>query len=105
MNQNEIYVIGATRAIVGLSQILRISPGPNSIAGTIKILSGGTLEIIDPVYSGASSAPNVGWNQGYPLGTSEIYCYYGSSAFYLAATGATTIVAMTMGRTSGATLL
>lgn len=88
---------------------MRISPGPNSIAGTLKILSGGgTLEILDPVLSGASTGAGTattGWGTGYPLGGTEIYCYYGSSAFYLAATGATMVVAMTTGRTSGATLL
>jgi hypothetical protein len=52
-----------------------------------------------------SGASMPSWGAGYPLGSAEIYCYYGSTAFYLAATGATMVVAMTMGKTSGATLL
>ena len=106
MTQNEISVLGATRFVVGLSQILRLTPGDHLYAESFKILSGGgTLEIVDPAYSGSSSAPATGWNQGYPVGLGEVISLRGGASVYLAATGATMTGCMLLGRTYGATWL
>ena len=106
MTQNEVVVFGATQIAVGLSQVIRWSQVGNVIDGTIKILSGGgTLEIVEPQLSGASTAAGSAWGKGYPLGASEIYSFYGPATFYFAATGATMVLAVTTGRTTGATVL
>ncbi len=106
MNQNEIHVVGATRIAVGLSQIIRVRPSANQYAEAIKIFSGGgTLEIVPPALSGASTAAASGWGTGYPLGASEVMSFGGPCVFYLAATGATMVAAMTLGYTAGATVL
>lgn len=106
MNQNEISVIGATRLVVGLSTILRVTAQPYEITGYLKILSGGgTLEIIQAAFSGTSTQASVGWGAGYPLGASEVFPFYGPSTFYLAATGATMTAVLALGYTSGATIL
>jgi len=106
MAQNDIFVIGATRITIGLSQIVRIMPTDYQYAETIKIFSGaGTLEIIAPALSGSSTAASSGWGQGWPIGASEVYSIGGPAVFYLAATGATMVACMTLGRTAGATVL
>ena len=46
MNQNEVTVFGATQLVVGLSQVVRWIPAAYTIDGSIKILSGQTLEIV-----------------------------------------------------------
>lgn len=106
MTQRDTIVIGATRIAVGLSQIIRVVPGNYAYVQTLKIFSGGgTLEIVEPAYSGSSTAASSGWGTGYPVGASEIVPISGPAAFYLAATGATMIAVMTIGRTAGATVL
>jgi len=105
MAQNDIFVLGATRIAVGLSQVLRVMPTDYQYAETFKIFSGGgTLEIVPPCLSGSSTAAG-NWGIGYPVGASEIVSVGGPAVFYLAATGATMTITMTLGRTAGATVL
>lgn len=105
--QSNQSVIGATKIAVGLTQVVRIMPTEFDFAQTLKIFSGGgTLEIISPVLSGSSTPPGGSYlGTGYPLGASEIYKVEGPAVIYLAATGATMVLAMTLGKTSGATVL
>jgi len=109
MTQNEVTVYGATLFYVGLSQVIKVPAGDHVIDGTLKIQSGGgTLEIVNPVYSGSSTQAGLtapAWGNGYPVSASEILSFYGPAIFYLAATGATMQVAMTVGRTAGATVI
>lgn len=103
--QNEVYVIGATRITVGLSAIVAIKPTDYQTAETIKIFSGGgTLEIV-PVPLALSGSSCTGWGNGWPIGASEVYSVGGPAVFYLAATGATMVACMTIGRSAGATCL
>lgn len=103
--QNEVSVIGATKVIVGLSQIIRVTAGNYQCAETFKYFSGGSLEFVEPVLSGASTAAASGWGTGYLLGTNEAINIEGPAAFYLAATGATVTAMLLSGRTQGATYL
>lgn len=104
--QNDLHVLGATRIAVGLSTVIRVLPTDYQYAETIKIFSGGgTLEIVPPVLSGASTPASAGHGTGYPVGANEVVSIGGPAVFYLAATGATMVVAMTLGRTAGATVL
>ena len=101
MNQDRIYVLGATRVAVGVSTILKIQASDNQAAFTIKILAGGgTLEIVRGTTTGGA-----GWGLGYPLGASEVLNIGGPAAFYLAATGATMTAALLIGQTAGATVI
>lgn len=104
--QSDIKAIGATRIPIGLSQVLRIMPSGCQYAETMKILSGGgTLELVGSQFSGSSTQAGNAWGTGYPLGLNEIYNVGGPAVFYLCATGATMILAMTLGYTDGATIL
>lgn len=104
--QNDLTVIGATRIPVGLSQIIRLMPSAYQAMNTMKILSGsGTLEIVAPAYSGASTAAASGWGTGYPIGAAEVYSVPSPAIVYLAATGATMVAVLTFGYTNGATVL
>lgn len=101
MTQNDVYVVGATRVVVGLSQVVKVSPSNNLTALGLKILAGGgTLEIVN-----AATLTGPGWGTGYPLGASEVLNIGGPATFYLAATGATMTAAVLMGRTAGATVI
>lgn len=103
MGQTDINSIGATRITVGLSAIIRISPSAFQYSEGLKILSGGgTLEIV-PCPLALSGSSTIGWGTGYPIGASETINVSGPAVFYLAASGATMVAAMTIGYTAGAT--
>lgn len=104
--QRDVYSMGATRYSVGTSQILRLAPLPGAAMSVLKYISGGSLEIVNPVLSGASTAAASGWGAGYLMGTTETMPIYGPAVFYLAASGATCVVALATGFSAGgATLL
>ncbi len=101
MTQDKLYVLGATRIPVGLSTIVKVAPTNNQIAMSVKILSGGgTLEIVP-----GATITGPGWGTGYPIGSSEVLNIGGPATFYLAATGATMVAAMILGRSAGATVI
>lgn len=105
MTQNEICSLGATRINIGLSAIIAIAPGNYQYAESFKILSGGgTLEIV-PRPLALTGTSTTGWGLGYPLGASEVFNVGGPAVMYLAATGATMVLSMILGYTSGATIL
>ncbi len=105
MSQNEVCTIGATRIPVGLSQVIRIKASEFQYSSTIKLFSGSSLELVAPQLSGTSTAAGNAWGFGYLIGNSETLSWDGSPAIYLAATGATAVVHMTIGYTFGATFL
>lgn len=105
MVQNDVNAVGATIIPVGLSAIVKIQATSNQNGFAIKILSGGgTLEISKPpiALSGTSAT---GWATGYPIGALETFAVGGPATFYLAATGATMVAAMTIAYTAGASVL
>lgn len=105
MVQNDLQLIGATQFAVGLSQVIRVSPSAFQYAGTLQWLSGGTLELVPPQFSGISSQAGNAWGKGKQISTTESYAISGPATFYLAATGATVTAMMTLGYTSGASIL
>lgn len=96
--------LGATRIAVGLSQVLRLSMGDYQTVSAFKIVSGGTLEIVKPQFSGTSTAAGAAWGTGYPLGATEVVAVNGPAVYYLAASGATVVVGAMIGYTYGVTL-
>jgi hypothetical protein len=99
----DVGLLGATRLVVGLSTILKVSSQPQQLSWTLKQISGGTLEIIPPpiALSGTSAS---GWGAGYPLGGSEAFNVSGPAVFYLAASAATCIAGFVPAYGLGATI-
>lgn len=107
VGQNDVTVVGATRLVIGQSQILRVIAPPNAVSSHLKYVSGGSLEIVQPAFSGASTSTAGGWGTGYVLGTTEVFQELGPATFYLSCgvAGATTTAALAWGFSSGATAL
>lgn len=80
------YGLGATLINVGLSATVQVSPAAHQNGGFFKIASGGgTLAIVSGLSAVASS--------GYPVGSGEAISISGPAVFFLAAAGATMVVA------------
>ena len=100
--------LGATRMIVGLSQLVPFNTPAYCYGVVVKNItpgSAGTLELCQAALTGTSSAANVGWSQGYPLAINESVAAAGPVRFYMAAMGATATVAILMGTTTGASII
>lgn len=85
------YALGATLISVGLSATVRVVPPAGCNGGFFKIAvssvgNSGLLAIVQGISSIAS--------QGYVLGDGEAISMSGPAIFYLAASGATTTVAL-----------
>lgn len=96
----QVHVIGATRVIIGLSVIVKIGQMDRQSQLQFKHLSGGSLEIVEPGTDG--------WGKGYLAGTAEVFSSVtalGPACYYLAATNATVVVQVLVGRTAGATII
>lgn len=105
MYQNDLISLGATRIPVGLSAIVAVRPTAYSFGINFKIASGGgSLEVVSPGMT-LSGAGVTGWGGGYLVGDQESVQIDGPCTFYLAATGATMVACMMLGRTAGATYL
>ncbi len=96
--------LGATQISVGLSQVIRFKMGDYQTVSAIKILSGGSLEVVPPQFSGSSTAAGNAWTKGYLVGASEVIAINGPAVFYLAASGSTVVVQALVGYTAGVTL-
>lgn len=106
MSQLNVKAFGGTQIAVGLSTIAAIRPAAFQIAETFKIISGGTLWIAPcaPVaLTGTSAAASIA--TGYPVSASEVMNVGGPACFYLSASGATVVVGLALGYTSGYTTL
>lgn len=93
-SDDEIQSLLPVRVAVGLSQVIGVTVTAGQIATTLKYFSGGSLEIV----SGNTASP---WGLGYLLGTTETYNANMIGTLYLAASGATAIAHVVMGKTSG----
>lgn len=92
----DVFLIGTTRINVGLSAITTVTGRAFQLAGSFKIISGGSLEIVN--------GPSTGWGAGYLMGTSEVVNFAGPAQFYLAASGATVVVGLNWGYSAGTTV-
>lgn len=101
-----LYSLSATLIPVGLSAIIKVDINKTfNQAGLIKIVSGnGVLEIV-PTPLALTGASAAGWNSGYPIGASESVAFNGPCTFYLAATGATMVAGVLIGKSAGASLI
>lgn len=106
MEQSQVAAYGATQIAVGLSAIIRVKPNANQYGGYFKIngAAGGSLEVV-PLPIALTGTSAAGWGAGYLVGTSEVFALQGPATFYLAATGATIVIAFAPGYTSGVTLV
>lgn len=106
--QNETWVMGATRIVLGPLGAslfpLKIQPPVGAANGYMKLVSGGTLEIMPQGATGLNIAGATAGGLGYAIGASEIYGFQGPAAFYLGVTGATVTAVINWHYTSGATL-
>lgn len=95
MSRDDIFGSWSKRYTVGTNTILAIPPisGQNSIS--IKLVSGGTLEI------GGATLVGQTFGDMYFLSSSEILSMDMSGTFYLWASGATCIAAILRGRSAG----
>lgn len=108
MTQNEISVISATQVIVGLSQVIRVTPVNQQVSMVVKYGSGGSLELVPVQFSGSSTGAggsNITWGKGYLLSSTDAISAVGPAVFYLAASGATSIAHIAFGYSTGATFL
>lgn len=103
-SQQMVYGMGATQITVGLSAIVAVRPSAYAIADTMKILSGAGTLWVSPIPVALSGASAI-LGAGYPVGANEIINISGPATFYMSATGATMIVAMNIGFTSGQSLI
>lgn len=95
--QKDVMVVGATRIAVGPSAIIRVQPLPNQVSWMARVISGGTLEIVQP-----NTTP-AGWGSGFPFAVGDLVPIEGPAAFYLTAAGATAVVACMYKYSYGAT--
>ena len=106
MFQDDVFSLGGTLVVVGLSALVKIGPTKNLINQCIKMQSGGgTLEIVplgQVIALSGSSA--IGWGTGYPIGANEIISIGGPAIYYLAATGATMTAAILDSYSAGLSL-
>lgn len=95
MARNDVFGSWSKRYTLAPTTILELPAISGQIALTIKLLTGGTLEIGGPTLIGQT------FGDMYPLSSSEVYNIDMSGAFYLYASGATCVVAVTRGRSDG----
>jgi hypothetical protein len=112
MGREDVYGMISTRVTVGSGNIVQIGPIEGMVASSIKLISGGTLEIGQYSSSqgygftalvGSSAAIQAGgtFGQGYFLSSNEILSVNMSGKFYLYASGAECVVAVLFGRSAG----
>lgn len=113
MSVESVYGFLGGRYVMAPGSILQLGPSVGANALTIKLLSGGTLEIGG---LGASSAigstvlagtvtdsASIGQTFGvlYPLSANEVYAGNFAGKMYLYASSATCVVAIEIGRSQG----
>lgn len=95
MSRDDVFGSWSKRYAVGLSAALPIAPISGQNAVSIKLISGGTLEV------GGSSAVGQSWGDMYFVSAGEILSFNMSGTFYLWASAATCTVAIIRGRSAG----
>jgi hypothetical protein len=113
MSRNsDVYAIPSVRITIAPTSCVKIGPGPYQLATSIKLISGGTLEI------GGAPGSSIGYGftaligtgvgttgqtfgQMYPLSANEVFSANTSGEFYLWAHGATCVVSIAMGKSAG----
>lgn len=111
--QNDTYIIGGTLitlGTLGASVFPTVIKSPSISGGQMTVAtlgSGATIQLLPTAVSGASigGATGVGASvSGYGFGTADIISWVGPASFYLACTGATSVVKCLFEYSAGATL-
>lgn len=104
-SNDSIKYVGTTRIPVAvgatLATLVDLNALPNTDLTLMKIISGGTCEIIgctQGVTLAASDLASLS-GTGYPLASGEPITLFGGARFYLSNTGATSVVALLAGKT------
>lgn len=95
MSRKDVFGAWSKRYVLVPDSILEVPAISGQIAVTIKLLSGGTLEI------GGSTLIGQTFGDLYPLSASEVFNMDMSGTFFLWASGATCVVAIERGRSDG----
>lgn len=111
MSRNaDIYSVPSFRLTLAPGTIAQIGPFPRQLATSIKLLTGGTLEIggynvdaseltgLTALAGTAVAATGNTFGQMYPLSTNEVYSMNNSGVYYLYASSATCVVAVVSGK-------
>jgi hypothetical protein len=110
--QADVYSIPSFLVTIATNSAVKIGPFPGQLAASIKLISGGTLEIgawgaslpssALTQISGLTGTFAVGTSQTpgsmYPMSTNEVFSVNNSGVVVLYASGATCVVAIASGR-------
>lgn len=111
--QNDTFLMGGTQitlGVLGASVFPTVFRSPSISGGQMSVLtlgSGATIQILPTAISGVTigGATAVGTAiVGYPFTTTDIISWVGPASFYLACTGATSVVKCLFEYSAGATL-
>lgn len=112
VSQVDTRIIGSTQltlGVLGASVFPTIFKTPTGVWGgqmKLGVIGASSLVQIYPqAIAGASVGGATGVIAGYPLGATEVFAWNGPAYFYLAATGSTTTVAVTLNFTGSDTNL
>ncbi len=114
MSRNsDVYSVPSFRMTLSAGAIVKVGAFPGQLATTIKLLSGGTLEIgsygltTNPFVAGLSAVAGVAsfatgntFGQMYPLSLGEAFSANVSGNYYMYASGGTCEVAIASGNSS-----
>ncbi len=113
MSVEGVYGFIGNRYVLAAGAIVQVGPGEGINAVSIKLLSGGTLEIGGfsmtgvggfSLIAGAADWTGSGgqtFGQCYPISANEIFSGNFSGKMFLYASGATCVVSMSFGRSQG----
>lgn len=101
--ENDIHAFGTTTITLAATGTLLIPEEAGQVSGTVKYLSGGSLEIVGVgvgiTYTGTSLSSLPG--KGYFLDISETINFEGPVRYYLVATGSPAVLSVLKGLSSG----
>lgn len=112
MSRNaDVYSVPSLRLTLAPGSITQIGPFSRQLSTSIKLLSGGTLEIggyqqeaefagITALVGTIVAATGNTFGTMYPLSTNEVYSVNMSGSYYLYASSATCVVAISSGKSS-----
>lgn len=112
MARDDVYGFLGNRYVMAPGSILQVGPGEGINAISVKMLTGGTLEIggmtsgyvgFTALAGSVTNSTSVGQTFGvlYPLSTNEIFSGNFAGKMFLYASGATCVVAITVGQSQG----
>lgn len=103
--QDKVAALGGTIIAVGLSSVVKLQTDSFRNGMAFKSLSGGSLEIVPLTISSTTGAGISGsWGTGYLMGSNEVMTLTGGAIVYLAAKGATALVACAITYSDGVSL-